>query len=431
MSFCNVLCGGIDGQPDVFFTPATSSATRGYQWKLKKPRADTRSCTTQLLSTIEDWSEAAERGEPVDAVYCDFAKAFDSVPHGRLLKKLKTFKIGHQLTSWVEDFLSDRYQRVSVNGCKSGWAPVKSGVPQGSVLGPLLFVLFVNDLPEAVSCPVQLFADDTKIYRVVKEASGPQQLQEDLDALVEWSDTWLLPFNEQKCKTMHFGRANPQHTYYMKNTQLEVSEVERDLGVEVDTDLKFRKQSAAAVAKASQILGVIRRSFELIDRTTLPLLFKTLVRPHLEYGNLVWGPFNRADQQQVERVQRRATKLVPDLRDRPYPARLQALGMPSLYHRRRRGDVIAVFQLLHGGYDVDPGKFFRPTVVETTRGHAWKLQKPQAASRIRRNFFSVRVINEWNSLPCDVVASSTVNQFKAQLDVHWKHCNTVIPAEDH
>ena len=200
----------------------------------------------------------------------------------------------------------------------------------------------------------------------------------------------------------------------------------------MDGDLKFRKQAAAAVGKASQVMAVIRRSFNLLDRTTLPLLIKTLVRPHLEYGNLVWGPFNRADQQLLERVQRRATKLVTDLRHRPYQERLRELQLPSLYYRRQRGDMIAVFQILHGGLDMDPELLFHRADARgrDLRGHPWRLAKPRAVSRIRRNAFSTRVINEWNSLPPAVVNAETLNQFKNRLDAHWAHLIHAIPHAD-
>ena len=155
-------------------------------------------------------------------------------------------------------------------------------------------------------------------------------LQDDINALVAWSDRWQLPFNEEKCKVLHLGTGNPKLRYTMRGACLEETESERDLGILVDTSLKFRRQAAAAVAKANQILAVIRRSFELIDELTLPLLYKTLVRPHLEFGNVAWGPFNRADQLLVEHVQRRATRLVASLRHRPYEERLEALKLPLL-----------------------------------------------------------------------------------------------------
>ena len=373
-----------------------------------------RSCATQLLATLDDWSKAIERGDPVDAIYLDFSKAFDTVPHKRLLCKLQAYGIGGKLLRWIESFLTDRKQRVVLNGRESSWAPVKSGVPQGSVLGPLLFVLYVNDLPDVVQCSVQMFADDTKIYRPVRNPSDAEHLQADINAAVDWSRKWQLSFNTEKCKVLHIGRVNECHAYSMGDSQLEKTSAERDLGIQVDRQLKFREQAAAAVTKAAQILAVIRRSFEHLDAETLPVLYKSLVRPHLEYCNTVWGPFNREDQQRVERVQRRATKLIPAIRDLPYTERLRILGLPSLYYRRRRGDMIMVYQLLHEGVDVDPENFFTSTAVGPTRGHPWKLMKPRAETRTRRLAFGVRTINDWNALPTSVVAASTLQLFQIQ-----------------
>ena len=362
-----------------------------------------------------------EEGNPVDAIYLDFSKAFNSVPHQRLLLKLHSCGVGGKLLNWIEAFLIGRQQRVSVNGVKSDWVGVTSGVPQGTVLGPLLFVIFVNDLPDNVSSSVKMFADDTKIYRNVGQASDVQILQSDLDALLEWSERWQLPFNQDKCKTLCLGRGNDCHAYHMGGSQLIQTSVEKDLGVHIDCQLKFREQAAAAVSKASRILAVIRRSFCAIDEATLPLLFRTMVRPHLEYANTVWGPFNREDQKRVERVQRRATKLIASIRDRPYEERLQILDLPSMYHRRRRGDMITVYQILQQKVDMNASKFFTLAKNDNTRGHQWKLQKPQAVSRVRRNAFSVRVINEWNALPPSVVTAPSLNAFKARLDRHWAH----------
>ena len=245
----------------------------------------------------------------------------------------------------------------------------ESPVPQGTVLGPLLFVVFVNDLPREILSSVKMFADDTKLYRSVRQTSDVQALQADLDALVAWSRRWQLPFNRGKCKSLHLGGRNNSHVYHMGDVQLVSTPVERDLGVHVDSQLKFREQAAAAISKASRILAVIRRSFNAIDEITLPLLFRTMVRPHLEYANSVWGPFNREDQKRVERMQRRATKLVPGVRDLPYEGRLRALNLPSLYHRRRRGDMITVYQVLRQGLDIDVATLFTLAAESSTRGH--------------------------------------------------------------
>ena len=189
---------------------------------------------------MEDWSAAVEDGDPVDVAYLDFSKAFDSVPHQRLLRKLSAYGISGKLLDWIEAFLVGRGQRVVVQGSKSAWAPVTSGIPQGSVLGPTLFTIFVNDMPSQVANHIKLFADDTKLYCRVPDSTS--DLQADIDALARWSEKWLLPFNESKCKIMHIGRRNPEQTYSLNGTPVEATDEERDLGVIIDKELTNRLQ---------------------------------------------------------------------------------------------------------------------------------------------------------------------------------------------
>ena len=182
-----------------------------------------------------------EEGAPVDSIYLDFRKAFDSVPHQRLLRKLRAHGIAEQVIKWIEAFLSGRKQQVVVNGHHSGWAPVTSGVPQGSVLGPLLFLVFINDIPGVIGGLVKMFADDTKLYRSVSLPADADSLQADIDAVVAWSDKWQMPFNEGKCKVLHLGGANSCHQYTMRGINLEETDTERDLGIHVDSVGKMEK----------------------------------------------------------------------------------------------------------------------------------------------------------------------------------------------
>ena len=386
-----------------------------------------RSCATQLIEAIEDWSRALDDGNSVDVAYLDFSKAFDSVPHKLLLHKLHAYGIRGKLLQWVEAFLTERSQRIVVQGAKSQWSPVVSGIPQGSVLGPTLFIIFVNDIPTQLHGSVKLFADDAKVYSRVKRPDGQSSVQVDLDALGDWSSRWLLPFNVAKCKVMHLGPAVPQPPHRLNGVPLQEVDREKDLGIIVDQELKFHQQTAAAAAKASQMLAVAKRSFAHIDTFTPPLIYKTLVRPHLEYGNLAWGPFGKTDQKRLERVQRRATRLVPSLKPLAYEERLRALKLPSLYYRRRRGDMIAVYQILSGGMSLDAEELFKRTCFHATRGHGWKLAKPRVRTASRQRAFSVRVVTEWNSLPARVVSAPTLSQFKAELDAHWSNIMYTIP----
>ena len=353
-----------------------------------------------------------------DVVYFDFAKAFDRVPHQRLLVKMKSLGIVGKTHNWITAFLSGRTQRVRVEDQLSSWEAVRSGIPQGSVLGPSLFVIFINDMPNVIDSMCQLFADDAKVFRSIRSLDDNVILQNDINKLTKWSEKWQLPFNVSKCKSLHIGSSNPRHEYAMNGECLEQVRVEKDLEGVIDDRLKFRKQAAEAIKKANRILGLIKKSFVLLDKTTLPLLFNTLVRPHLEYGNVIWGPFFKEDIKSVEKVQRRATKMISCLKDASYDERLRSLNMPSLLHRRRRGDMIYTYKILTGKIDRDKDEFFKVSNA-TTRGHQYKIMKQAAKKNPRANYFSNRVINDWNNLPSDVIKAETTNNFKNKLDEMW------------
>ena len=386
-----------------------------------------RSCMTQLLITLELWSELLDGGDPVDVIYLDFRKAFDTVPHRRLLKKLEAYGIKGGLLTWIENFLSGRKQRVVVNGKLSSWADILSGIPQGSVLGPILFVIFINDLPDEVLCTAKIFADDAKLFRGIRSPEDRMLLQDDLNRLVEWSQRWQMGFNESKCKVLHLGSSNPGYEYSMKNTSLESITDEKDLGVTIDQDLKFHLHVSKAVNKASRMLRLVRATFTCLDETTLPKLFTTMVRPHLEYGNVIWCPRFQRDKLEVEKIQRRATKLIPNLRSLPYKDRLVALRLPSLFYRRRRGDMLQVYKILMGIDRLEPSQFFSLADQTYTRGHSLKVVKKRSRSSLRQNVFSQRITNDWNALPEDVVTSPTLNTFKSRLDKHWKRERYNLP----
>ena len=247
-----------------------------------------RDCITQLLLCLEDWTSMIEEGSVFDVVYTDFAKAFDSVAHERLLMKLEAIGIQGDILSWIRSFLTGRTQCVRVEGEISGWRKVLSGIPQGSVLGPLLFVIFINDMPKVVKESIcKLFADDCKLYGAIDNEED-RKLQADLANLEQWSKDWQLPFNATKCKVMHFGRRNPQNSFTMNGHTLESTTQEKDLGVIIDDTLKFHVHTAAAAKKANQVLGIIKKSYVTRDADTISTLYKAMVRSLLEYGNV--GP---------------------------------------------------------------------------------------------------------------------------------------------
>ena len=174
-----------------------------------------RSCLTNLLLFLDFVHEYVDKGIPVDVIYLDFRKAFDKVPHCRLLMKVRAHGIGGHIADWIQNWLSNQEQRVVLNGHSSDWSKVLSDVPQGSVLGPLLFVIFINDLEQDIGNRLLKFADDTKLFGVVSSGKGVDGLREDLRKLCDWSAEWLMMFNTDKCKVMHFGKSNSLSVYIM------------------------------------------------------------------------------------------------------------------------------------------------------------------------------------------------------------------------
>ena len=287
-----------------------------------------RSTTTQLLNYLDFCAEAIANGNVVDAIYFDFAKAFDTVPHKRLLKKLQAYGIKNHILDWIKAFLTDRYQAVRVSDTLSDKRKVISGVPQGSVLGPLLFVLYINDLPEAVDSEVYLFADDTKIVNKVEDVQDAMKLQKDINALENWSKTWLLRFHPDKCHVLTLGKFDNirhAHQYTLGDVVLEHVFSEKDLGVTFDSELTFEEHILNQVNKANSIVGLIRRSFVYLTPSLFRQLFIAFVRPHLEYAQVVWSPKFRKHSKLIENVQRRATKIVSACKHLPYENRLQRI----------------------------------------------------------------------------------------------------------
>ena len=380
-----------------------------------------RSCLTQLLECLDVWTEMLDTGGSVDVVYMDYAKAFDKVAHARLLRKLQGYGITNQALDWIGNFLHGRRQKVKVNGEESKWADVLSGVPQGSVLGPVLFVCYINDLPDEIHTNVKLFADDTKIYADVSKKNGSEELQEDITRLDEWASKWQLSFNSSKCKVMHIGNKNPQKSYNMrqdsKTVEIEKTEMEKDIGVHVDNDLKFDKHVEIQCGKANKILGMIRRAFTYIDTNSMKHLYTALIRPILEYGHAVTYPRFKKSEILLENVQHRATKMVPELKDLDYEDRLDRMDLQSLYYRRDRGDMVECYKMTHGSYDIKPILKLDPDI--TRRGHSYKLRIVGSQKEVRHHFFSIRVVKKWNSLPESVVNAPSLNSFKSRLDKLW------------
>ena len=385
-----------------------------------------RSTTLQLLTILDKWTSILDRGGSIDVIYFDFMKAFDKVSHGRLLMKLRLYGIDGNLHKWIKAFLSGRKQRVTVNGASSNWEDVTSGVPQGSVLGPLLFILFINDMPEVVdqNSLLVLFADDAKLSREIKEPEDKDIEQEDIDRLHEWSIENESCFHPDKCHVLRIGEREMDlrdlfDSYKLGEKTLNTVHEERDLGVVIDQDLTFEKHMLEKIKKANQKVGLIRRSFMHMDKEMFLMLYKSLIRPQLEYANQVWAPRLQKHKTMLENVQRRATKLVPGLEDLSYEERLRELKLPTLAYRRLRGDLIEVFKIMSGKCDsvVCEGLIVRRE-GERSSGHPLKIFKERPRQDMRKNGFPHRVVDIWNKRRMgSVVGAATVKEFERRLDL--------------
>ena len=279
------------------------------------------SCFTNLLMFLEEVTKCLDEGSPVDILYMDFMKAFDSVPHHRLLKKIESHGISGKLLKWIEAWLCNRKQRVVLKGKTSRWEKVESGVPQGSVLGPLLFILFINDIEDDITSLLSKFADDCKVARKVVNDEDTNNLQEDVITLGDWSDRWQLIFHPDKCKTLHLGHNNREKDYYLKGNKIKKVEQEKDLGIIITKDMKPKTHISQIVKKANKLLGMIKRSITCKIKENIMNLYKTLVRPILDYGSAIWNPYQKQDINTLEKVQRRTTKMITGMRNLSYRER--------------------------------------------------------------------------------------------------------------
>ena len=363
-----------------------------------------RSTTLQLLHVMDEWTDILDAGGTIDVCYMDFMKAFDKVPHRRLITKLHNHGIHGKLLDWIRSFLENRQQRVVINGQYSTWRNVTSGTPtppthRGSVLGPLLFVIYINDLPDTVLSQVFLFADDTKMYRQIQDASDRPTFQEDISKLQEWADKWLLRFHPDKCKFMTIGRDTPIEHYTMYSEDkglIPMTNVQSDKDVSIifDLNMSFREDINSRATKANNIMGIIRRTYTYLDIESFKLLFKSLVRPHLEYGAPIWNPQLKRDITDLEDVQRRATRQIPALKGMSYQERFRRIRLPTLRYRRLRGDMIEAYKLLHNVYDPTLSSLLSPVKDSTTRGHKLKLPKNRARTNIKAHSFTQRIVND-------------------------------------
>ena len=374
------------------------------------------STTTQLTSAIHDWSQTLQNRSQCDAVFLDFQKAFDRVPHDRLCTKLQYYGISGNSLNWIHAFLTGRTQAVVVDGSRSSWRAVSSGVPQGSVIGPTLFLLFINDIQDGISSPIRLFADDCVIYREILSETDYNSLQGDLQALASWSSTWLMKFNVQKCGIMSFTRKrNPViYQYHLQNNVVPRVLEYKYLGVTLTPDLRWNTHCQNIRQKASKTLGLIRRTLSPCSKKVKSTAYTALVRPQLEYASEAWNPYTLTAINRLEQVQRAAARFVAcDYRWSTSSSHLvSAHGWDTLHHRRLLDQCSLFYKIHYGVVNIPMPPTLTPATYHARNDHDLKFAIPRSSIDAFKYSFFPRTVWMWNHLPGNVVHANGFPTFK-------------------
>ena len=363
-----------------------------------------RSTVSELLTHHSNIVNALDDGKGFDVLMLDYSKAFDTVSHTLLLNKLKHIGINGLLGKWICHFLLGRRQRVKVGSALSDWVNVLSGVPQGSILGPLLFILFINDIYATVSeSNISSYADDTKMSRCISTPADCNSLQSDLNKVVDWSTRNLMKFNESKLELLRFQGTERSYEYVLPNGRA-ITEVNssKDLGIYFDNDGTFSSHIKQKVGKANQICGYILRTFVTRNSRILMRMFKSLVLPIIEYGCVIWNPSDQKTILEIESVQRHFTAKLNGMHELDYWDRLNSLKLYSLERRRDRYVIIYIFKILYGIVP-NPGISW---TFHVRRGrlleHATLKNNSRHGSKLKQHSFLYCASKIFNCLPADL-----------------------------
>ena len=378
----------------------------------------------QQLQFIDRLTSMYDKKAQVDIVYLDFSKAFDKVSHAKLLHVLHHYKFHNLLISWIANYLTERIQTTFVDSCYSDSSPVTSGVPQGSVLGPLLFVIYLEDLIRNIqmqcrNTTIYAFADDIKL-----SSNDRIDLQRALDIVSTWMNTWKLQLNTDKSEHLTI-RQQQENTFNILHKAIPKTNKVRDLGITISNDLRWTPYIENIRSKANILSHLILRSFSPTNTQLLVNLYKTYVRPLLEYNTCTWSPYLSTDKRLIESVQAMFTRRLcqrANMGYADYKDRLAKLNLESLENRRAKRDLSLVYKIVNNLVTIDCTNLFNFNNFGgyNLRRHPMQLQSTQtkpAKTRCRKNFFSERVINPWNSLPTNVATSPSLDIFKNHINL--------------
>jgi hypothetical protein len=381
------------------------------------------STVTQLVEFDRDVVNALNDRNVIDCIFLDFSKAFDRVPHDILVEKMVSLGIDLNIVHWIQNFLSQRKQFVTVDDAYSSMCEVKSGVPQGSVVSPVLFLLFVDDLVENLESVARLFADDCVLYREITCQEDHAVLQRDLVKISEWCTKNRMSLNVSKTKHLMITskHQNQQYAYSINGTQVESCTSYKYLGVTVTQNYKFNLHIDNIVAKANRALYSIMRKLKRAPHQVKDLAYKTYVRPILEYASPMWQPHSNVNITKIESVQRRAARFVSNNFDRvaSVTSMLRELNWDSIRLRHVSARVKLLYCVINNSIGIDGGHSISgPSHFSMRLDHTRKLKPLSSNIDLHKFSFFPHAIKLWNSLPNSVVTSGNSNLFET-LFMEW------------
>lgn len=356
---------------------------------------------------MNKWIDELEEGKQVDVVFFDFSKAFDKIQHGLLLEKLRQIGLDETLIAWIESFLTNRSFRVKINSSLSSSRLAPCGVPQGSVLSPILFCIFSNEIseliPKAVSC--SQYADDLKIFSAFSKKDPKNDIQSAINAISDWADKVHLQLNMEKTVCISLGSRPRLFDYSLKGTLIKREAIIRDLGFYLNKNLDFDEHWRIQIKKANLASYTIFKKFYSNDTKLMTLLFKTFIRPFLEYGTPITNTHKRKTIRAIESVQSTFTRKLmfrqagyvvkrDDPSYRNAEQRSNIFGLESLESRRKQLDNNFLQKWISGKIDIDHTDFFqiRPHTINTRHRHRFRWKTPK--SKLKENFFTHRVLSK-------------------------------------
>ena len=382
-----------------------------------------RSTDTILLRFYDFITNNVDNNMVIDAIFFDFSKAFDKISHSKLILRLYYNGVSGKILDWIIDFLTHREQKVRIGNLFSYSLPVTSGVIQGSVLGPILFNIFINDIDSVVKHSMILkYADDIRLFSSSLKSDSAlsvlkQNLQIDIDNVVDWVSNSGMTFNTSKCFSTTFGSSSvSRRSYSICGSGISYKSSFRDLGVLASTPLSFGRHMDVIISKSFSKLGLIHKIFHNKSQKTIPRLFKAYVRPVLEYSSLIWNPYTIKYINKIERVQRNMCRMIPTIRHLPYREQLRRLGLHSLHLRRQRYQLILIYKLYNRLSDLNFHTFFQISKDKRTRGHKLSIIPKFAKNNYRLKFFTNSSVHLWNQLTNDDVTALNLSDFKKRLE---------------